>query len=288
MEQKRLKTAIIGIGRWGKNVARELADQSELVAFVSHGSAENEAWATSSIPSAQKLTLEEVCVSKDIQVVAGATPIATHAEIVRALLAGGKHVLCEKPLAETAVTAFELATLAKEHSLILATGYVYLYHPTYQELKKNVVGQKISRVEFVWKKHGTFKETIELNLLTHHLALALDLMGKPESGKILRCEAHETACDIIETKLTYPSCEVISLIDRVSQEKTHTMTVHADGKVYVWEGTQLRDSRGLFSERDMPLAREVSAFLESVGGGPVPQTAGDFGAHVLELHEMLR
>ncbi len=283
-----IKTAIIGIGRWGKNVARELADQSALIAYASHGSGENEAWAASSIPTAKKMTVEEICADKDIQAVAVATPINTHAEIVRALLTAGKHVLCEKPLAEDSATAFELSTLAQERGVNLVTGYVYLYHPAYQELKKRIAGKQISRIEFVWKKHGTFKETIQLNLLTHHLALALDLVGKPESGKILRCEANVSACDIIEVQLTYPACEVTSLIDRVSQEKMHTMTVHAGSETFIWEGTQLRDATGVFEHRDMPLELEVSAFLDVVEGGTVPQTAGDFGARVLEIHEMLQ
>lgn len=287
MEQKRLKTAIVGIGRWGKNVARELAEESELVAYVSHGAAENEAWAATSIPTAKKLTLEEVCASKDIQAVGVATPIATHADIVRSLLTAGKHVLCEKPLAENSATAYELSALAQARTLTLVTGYVYIYHPAYQELKKSVAGQKISRIEFVWKKHGTFQESLELNLLTHHLALALDLVGKPASASVIRREANVSPCDIIEVRLTYPSCEVTSHIDRVSQEKIHTMTVHAGKNVYVWEGTQLRDSRGVFEHRDMPLSLEVRAFLDAVERGAPPQTAGDFGARVLEIHEML-
>lgn len=288
MEQKRLKTAIIGIGRWGKNVARELADQSELVAYASHGSGENEAWAASSIPTAKKMTVEETCADKEIQAVAVATPIAAHAEIVHALLSAGKHVLCEKPLAENAATAFELSKLAATKSVQLITGYIYLYHPAYQELKKKLAGQKISRVEFDWKKHGTFKESIELNLLTHHLALALDLVGKPKSAKIVRREAHETPCDIIDVQLSYPSCEVISHIDRVSQDKSHTMTVHSGDNTFVWDGTQLRDSSGTFEHRDMPLSLEIGAFLSAVEGVGTPQTAGDFGARVLEIHEMLR
>ena len=133
-----IKTAILGIGRWGKNVARELAKQSELVAFVSHGSPENEQWASEHIVNVQKMTLEAVCAKKDIRAVAVATPIATHTDIVRKLLESGKSVLCEKPLAERSKEAFELAELAKKHNVTLMTGYVYLFNAAYQELKKKL------------------------------------------------------------------------------------------------------------------------------------------------------
>ena len=182
MEQKRLKTAIIGVGRWGTNVAHELAIQSDLVYFASKES-------DTAVPSAKRATVEEICADPSIEAVAIATPIATHEELVRKVLETGKHVLCEKPLAETSATAYELSNLAKAKKTMLVTGYVYIYHPVYQELKKKLAGQQISRIEFVWKKYGTFQEAIELNLLTHHLAIALDILGKPTNGVVTRREA---------------------------------------------------------------------------------------------------
>ncbi len=288
MEQKRLKTSIIGVGRWGKNVAKELAEQSELVAYASSGTGIDEAWMAEVMPHAKRLSVEEICAQDDIQAVAVATPIATHEGLTRSLLTAGKHVLCEKPLAEDSKTAYELSALAEKKSLVLVTGYVYLYHPAYQELKKDLVGRKISRVEFNWKKYGTFIETIEMNLLTHHFALMLDLIGVPSAVSVTRREAGESACDILDTTLSYPSCEVVSHIDRISRERTHAMTVHAGGKTFVWEGAQLRDEHGIFESRDTPLALEVGAFLSAATGGILPQTAGDFGARVLEIHEMLK
>jgi len=288
MEQKPIKTAIVGVGRWGKNVAKELAEQSELLAYASRGTGLDEAWMDDVMPHAKRLDLDAICAHEDIQAVAVATPIATHTEIVRQLLSAGKHVLCEKPLAENSKDALELTALAKKNDLLLVTGYVYLYHPTYQQLRNDLAGKEISRIEFDWKKWGSFLETIEMNLLTHHFSILLDLLGTPSSISVTRREAGESACDILDTTITYPTCEVTSHIDRVSKERTHTMTVHAEGKKFVWEGAQLRDERGIFESRDTPLALEVSAFLEAALGGRSPQTAGDFGARVLEIHEMMR
>ncbi|MEK7133835.1 MAG: Gfo/Idh/MocA family oxidoreductase [Patescibacteria group bacterium] len=287
MEQKRLKTAIIGVGRWGKNVAKELAHQSTLVAYASSGTGQDEAWMAEVMPHAKRLTVDEICAQGDIQAVAVATPIATHAGIVRMLLSAGKHVLCEKPLAEDPKTAYELAALAAKNTLGLMTGYVYLYHPAYQKMKEELAGKKISRVDFYWKKYGSFFETIEMNLLTHHFALLLDLVGMPTGISVTRREKGESACDILDTTILYPSCEVSSHIDRMSKERIHTMTVRADGEEFIWEGAQLRDEHGIFESRDTPLAVEVEAFLNMAQGKGKTLTAGDFGAKVLEIHEKL-
>lgn len=287
MEQKPVKTAIIGVGRWGKNVARELALQSKLVAYASGANGPDEAWMAEHMPEAPRLTIEEICTRSDIQGVAVATPIRTHADIVQKLLAAGKQVLCEKPLAEDPKTAHALASEAHKRNLLLMTGYVYLFHPAYQALRKGVAGKKITRIEFEWKKWGSFLETIEMNLLTHHFSILLDLVGFPTSVTVTRRESGESACDILDTKIMYPTCEVFSHIDRMSKEKRHTMTVYADNETFVWEGAQLRDEHGIFESRDTPLAIEIDSFLKGISDGIIPHAAGDFGARVLEIHDML-
>jgi predicted dehydrogenase len=52
--------------------------------------------------------------SDDVQIVDVCTPGDTHAEIALAALAAGKHVLCEKPLANTVAEAEEMAAAAAD------------------------------------------------------------------------------------------------------------------------------------------------------------------------------
>ncbi len=54
----------------------------------------------------------ELVASDDVQLVDICTPGDTHAEIAIAALAAGKHVLCEKPLANTVAEAEEMAAAA--------------------------------------------------------------------------------------------------------------------------------------------------------------------------------
>ncbi len=282
MEPKRSKTAIIGVGKWGKNVARELAVASDLVYYASKESAAD--------IGAQRATIEEICADPAIEGVAIATPISTHAAIARQVLKAGKHVLCEKPVAETSAEAHDLAQLARDQKRTLMTGYVFLYHPVYQQLKEIARTSTVKRVECVWKKYGTFTEPIELNLLTHHIAFACDLFGVAEAGSITKREAGESACDRIEMHLTYRLSEFFSHIDRLSEEKSHTMTITLEnGATLTWNDTMLeREGAVLFESAESSLTREIRAFLDAIEGKSVPQTMGDFGAQVLEIHELLR
>jgi len=65
----------------------------------------------------------------DVDVVYVATPNSTHAELVSAALAAGKHVLCEKPLAHDGEVATSLFQQAEAAGRILAEAFMYRYHP---------------------------------------------------------------------------------------------------------------------------------------------------------------
>src|SRR5690242_4513997 len=63
-----------------------------------------------------------------------ASPPGTHAEIVAAALESGRHVFCEKPLATSAGTAYELAALADERDRVLVVDHVLRYNPLLRAL----------------------------------------------------------------------------------------------------------------------------------------------------------
>ena len=294
---ERLPTALIGVGRWGRNIATQLHASSAFTAYASRPGAGPNAWMAEHVGGARHATVEEICADPAICAVAVATPMATHARLARRLLEAGKHVFVEKPLAPTSAEASDLAALAAARGLVLATGYQFLFHPVYAELKRRIDAHALRRATFTWRKYGTFGEPIESNLLTHHLALALDLLGPPRSGSVRCLGRVESDCDAIEAQLIYPNAEVTSLIDRGSRVRSHTMSFDLeDGSAFVWTGARLLfleepegEPEAIFHSEEMPLTIEIARFVEAAAGhGTALPTAGDFGARVLRVQDMLK
>lgn len=74
----------------------------------------------------------------DIDVVHVCTPNATHADLALRALKAGKHVVCEKPLATSALDAMALADAADAAARVATVPFVYRYHPMVREARARV------------------------------------------------------------------------------------------------------------------------------------------------------
>lgn len=68
-----------------------------------------------------------------IQVVLICTPTVTHTEIALKVIEQGKHVLVEKPMANTVEEAQRLIDSAREHGVHLTVGFVERFNAAVQE-----------------------------------------------------------------------------------------------------------------------------------------------------------
>lgn len=78
----------------------------------------------------------------------------THADIARAALAAGKHVLCEKPMTRSSATARELATLADEAGVVLKCGLNHRFHPAMRSAAERIHRGDIGRPLLVRGVYG--------------------------------------------------------------------------------------------------------------------------------------
>jgi predicted dehydrogenase len=88
-----------------------------------------------------------------VRVVHLTTPNHLHYPQVKAVLAAGKHVVCEKPLALTSAESGELLQLAEESGLVHCTNYNIRFYPLLHEARQRVLDGELGQV---WNAHGTY------------------------------------------------------------------------------------------------------------------------------------
>jgi predicted dehydrogenase len=88
-----------------------------------------------------------------VRVVHLTTPNHLHHPQVKAVLAAGKHVVCEKPLALTSAESSELLRLAEDAGLVHCTNYNIRFYPLLHEARQRVLDGDLGQV---WNVHGAY------------------------------------------------------------------------------------------------------------------------------------
>ncbi|MGR6520354.1 Gfo/Idh/MocA family protein (plasmid) [Rhodococcus erythropolis] len=147
------KVAVVGTGMIGRIHARSaLACGAELAGVVGstpeRGIEIAQSWGVEALG-----TLTDVLADPTIDVVHLCTPNTLHFEQASAVIAAGKHVICEKPLAVTVDDAALLATQAAEAGVVATVPFVYRYHPLVREIRARRIAGEFGDLQLV---HGSY------------------------------------------------------------------------------------------------------------------------------------
>lgn len=144
---KKIGTAVIGTGFWGKNHARlynEL-ESTELVAICDVN--RDRAKAVGSQFGVKSYTKSsQMLKNEDIQALSICTWSTKLAEETLKALKAGKHVLVEKPMATHAKQAEKLLQTAEERDLLLTVGFLMRFIPGLQHIREAVENKKIGEL----------------------------------------------------------------------------------------------------------------------------------------------
>ncbi|WP_405218102.1 Gfo/Idh/MocA family protein [Agrococcus sp. Ld7] len=146
-----LRVAVVGAGYWGPNLARTFKASGDCELAVICDLDVSKAQRVADRIGGAPVTADLAAVLHDptIDAVAIATPARTHHPIVMASLRAGKHVMVEKPLADTRERGLEMVELARHQGLVLMADHTYCYTPAVLKIRDLIAEGELGDILFV-------------------------------------------------------------------------------------------------------------------------------------------
>ncbi|MCP5043250.1 MAG: Gfo/Idh/MocA family oxidoreductase [bacterium] len=146
-----IKVAVVGAGHWGPNLIGNLHNhtRSEVAWVIDRSEARLDVVRTRFPDIATDTNVPAVLEDPAVDAVVIATPTTTHYELTLAALRAGKHVLVEKPLADTVDKAIEMDAVAREVGKTLMVGHVFVYNAAAQLAKQYITNRELGRVYYI-------------------------------------------------------------------------------------------------------------------------------------------
>ena len=212
-----IRTALVGCGSLGRLVHLPILTRlrgSRLVA-IADPDASALAAAAGLAPNATRFTdHRELLARDDIDAVIVALPTDLHASVACAVIAAGKHLYLEKPIAVTLSEGERLVACWREAGRVGVIGFNYRFHPLYARLRASIgdgaIGEIVAlRTVFssppgpmpVWKTRRATGGGALLDLGIHHIDLARFLLGREVRTVAARMSGVHTEDDRVSLDL---------------------------------------------------------------------------------------
>lgn len=321
-----VRVAVVGAGYWGPNLIRNFVacPDTELVAVCDRDE-ERLAKVLRGYPGVEAVQEFEALVARaDVDAVAIATPVDTHAPLGVAALRAGKHVLVEKPLAGSVYEAEQLVAVAKKYRRILMVDHTFIYSGPVQKIKQIIDSGEIGELYFIDSVRinlGMFQHDVNVvwDLAPHDLSILDHLVGQLPRSLSAFGTCHADALrgieDVAYLNLDFSDGLLASLhVNWLSPVKVRHFIIGGSRKSIVYDDLDPTErvkvyDRGITINGDVesrrgvlvgyrtgdvwsphipqvePLAQMVSHFAECIRENRQPLTSGEAGLRVVRILE---
>jgi predicted dehydrogenase len=182
----------IGTGRWGTNHLRVLSNLQVDLYVAEISAPERKKCLEQGIPQ-DHITDNYRDFLELVSAVDVVTPASTHFSLCREMLESGKAVFIEKPIAETAAEAGELATLASEKGVVLQVGHIFRFDPATDFIKEYVASGQLGEIQSMSGIFSGFKRPrmdggVTVSDAIHFIDFFNYLMAGVPQKVLARCE----------------------------------------------------------------------------------------------------
>lgn len=197
-----MTAALVGYGRWGKNIARNLHELGVL-----HTLCDDIAFASPYPTVHVTADFASLLANPAIDKLFIATPPHTHYALAKQALLAGKDVFVEKPLCLDPADGEDLVAIAEDLGRVLMVGHLLHYHPCVEKIKERL--SDIGEIRYI-SSHRLFpglirEENVLWDLLPHDVSLLLALTQSYPDAIYSNGTALDETMDTLSVSLKFPS-----------------------------------------------------------------------------------
>lgn len=178
MTDRSISVGVVGCGYWAPNLIRNFSDNErcELRWIIDLDQARLHQ-ISKKYPQARLTTsLQEALSDPQLDALAIATPVSTHFSVAHQCLSAGKHVLLEKPMAQTVAECTELISLAEKKRVTLMIDHTFIYSSAVREIKNLIAAGTLGEIYYfdsVRVNLGLFQHDVNViwDLAPHDLSI---------------------------------------------------------------------------------------------------------------------
>jgi predicted dehydrogenase len=299
---RKIRAAVIGVGYLGRFHAQKYARAGgcELLAVVDPRAAARAAVAA----ELEVRALEDHrSLLGAVDAVSVVTPTPAHFAVARDFLAGGAHVLVEKPITETPAEARELIALAARTGRTLQVGHLERFNAAILAAEPHLKSPRFVECNRMapYRERGTDVNVV-LDLMIHDIDLVQTMVGAPIAAiDAVGTPVFSEEIDIANARIRFANgCIANVTASRVSMKTERKLRIFEDDAYLSLDLQQkimtlIRKRAAADAPGALPvtieeqslepgdaLQAEIDSFLECIRSGRAPVVPGEAGLIALE------
>jgi predicted dehydrogenase len=247
MKRRPLGVAVVGAGYWGPNLVRNFhaSDEWTVRCVVESDRAKLERLLRLYPTMTGHAEIDAALADPGVDAVALATPPSTHHALAVRAIDAGKHVLVEKPLAESWEDARDLCTRARRAGIRLMADHTFLYTGSVEKLRAmRETGElgKVYYIDSIRVNLGLFQESnVVWDLAPHDVSIinyVLDEIPYSVALQLGVC-VHAKIPDVAFLTMWYRSgCLAHVHLSWLSPVKVRRTMISGSLKMAVWDDVE--------------------------------------------------
>ena len=183
----------IGCGYWGPNLLRNFhANPNCRIKRLVDASKERREFVERSFSNVETSdSIDSILNDDSIEGVVIATPVSTHFDLAKRCLEAGKHILVEKPMAQSVTEIEALETRANDQGLTAMSGHTFLYNTSVRHIKRLIESGVLGDIYYIHSQRlnmGRIRSDTDAlwNFAPHDISIIQYWLDNPQPASIQR------------------------------------------------------------------------------------------------------